>query len=483
MGSFMVGYATSETNSSLSMRLSSIKFETVTSYRVYFQEIIDIITMMKRKPPSEEELSKMVLDAMSEKVKGTAKALLTLAKAASSGRRTSLEGKTWQELLDLMDQEERSKADLAAYRGQRKEPARDADDSSSSSSESSSEDFNAKKRKKKKKQRKKKVKRPKKQPTQQNPKQAASLPAGKVCYRCGSGGHRANVCHHINTKCRKCSKMGHIERVCKGGVLNGPPAKGGAPPVPTKKKVKFAKKKKKKKKKKSSDDDSDSESDSSSAEESNLACVEDLTLYNDIDSKMDEFEETVLSTPHVKKPALMAMFNFLLKFETTLDSGTRIDLLSERTLLALRDENARKGNSNQGKYRECKIVVKAAGGRRLEVLGKVFMHLSFGKKVDFKTVFVIVRDLGVPALLGTATMHRVGIDLCFTKPYRIVCQIAEARGGGNATFPLETDAADVVESYLTLYDEEVCVAISKAEAPTTHESFDGRVREKVLSSC
>jgi hypothetical protein len=164
--------------------------------------------------------------------------------------------------------------------------------------------------------------------------------------------------------------MGHIERVCKGGNLKGPPAQGGVPPVPTKKKVKFAKKKKKKKKKKSSDDDSDSDS-SSSAEESNLVGispdVEDLTLYNDIDSKMDEFEETVLSTPHVKKPALQAMFNFLLKFETTLDSGTRIDLLSERTLIALRDENARKGNSNQGKYRECKIVVKAAGGRRLEV--------------------------------------------------------------------------------------------------------------------
>lgn len=34
------------------------------------------------------------------------------------------------------------------------------------------------------------------------------------CYRCGQGDHKANVCRFRNEFCRKCSKLGHLARVC-----------------------------------------------------------------------------------------------------------------------------------------------------------------------------------------------------------------------------------------------------------------------------
>ena len=95
----------------------------------------------------------------------------------------------------------------------------------------------------------------------------------------------------------------------------------------------------------------------------------------------------------------------------------------------------KKGNKNTEKYYPCKVVVKAAGGKKLLVLGKVFMELDFGQGVKFKTVFVIVKDLGVPALLGTNTMARVGIDICFTSPRRIECLTPKT--DVRAIFPLK----------------------------------------------
>lgn len=45
------------------------------------------------------------------------------------------------------------------------------------------------------------------------------IPSSYVCIRCGSKAkHYANECYAINTKCLKCSKVGHLSRVCKSKV-------------------------------------------------------------------------------------------------------------------------------------------------------------------------------------------------------------------------------------------------------------------------
>ena len=37
------------------------------------------------------------------------------------------------------------------------------------------------------------------------------------CYRCGSNLHSLEECHFKNANCRKCGKVGHIQRVCRSG--------------------------------------------------------------------------------------------------------------------------------------------------------------------------------------------------------------------------------------------------------------------------
>ena len=49
-----------------------------------------------------------------------------------------------------------------------------------------------------------------KEPTSRYP---TSTSSPIKCYRCG-GSHKADKCHHINTKCNFCSKTGHLEKVC-----------------------------------------------------------------------------------------------------------------------------------------------------------------------------------------------------------------------------------------------------------------------------
>ena len=39
----------------------------------------------------------------------------------------------------------------------------------------------------------------------------------RPCYRCGSNLHSSEECQFRNENCRKCRKVGHIQRVCRSG--------------------------------------------------------------------------------------------------------------------------------------------------------------------------------------------------------------------------------------------------------------------------
>ena len=52
-----------------------------------------------------------------------------------------------------------------------------------------------------------------KQRQQYTGKTHATKPQNVTCYRCGDR-HKADRCQHVNTRCRYCGKIGHLEKVC-----------------------------------------------------------------------------------------------------------------------------------------------------------------------------------------------------------------------------------------------------------------------------
>ncbi|XP_070377216.1 uncharacterized protein [Dermacentor albipictus] len=45
--------------------------------------------------------------------------------------------------------------------------------------------------------------------------QATSSVQSQACFRCGSPKHSGKACPHVNDKCYKCNKKGHLQRVCR----------------------------------------------------------------------------------------------------------------------------------------------------------------------------------------------------------------------------------------------------------------------------
>ena len=219
-----------------------------------------------------------------------------------------------------------------------------------------------------------------------------------------------------------------------------------------------------------------SSSDSSSSEESNL-----ISLYNSLDEELIEYEKVVLSEPKVEKPSLPCTINGLEETMALFDTGTHIDLINEETLKKARRANEEKGNTNKSKYTPCSIKIKGAGGKQLEVVGKVFLTIDLGQGVIFRAIFVIVANLGVPLLIGRRTMKRVKLNICFNDPVRLESH----QNGEKKIFLLDQQLAQIVNAYLTMYGNSETDAIHKTESTNANlrnPIFDGREEEKVPNS-
>jgi hypothetical protein len=464
------------TEVALAARLKDIKFTSAMSYRLKIQETLLLIEMMGKTPPGKAELTKIVLSEIKTRDDHAMEELIQESSKNQSSI-TDLNALLWTEILDLMVTVERA-------RSMRKSLT--ADDSSSDSSDSDFDTPQPKKNgggrnaKRNKKQRKNKAKK-KKQKTSKNSKPDKKVKSDKKgkegkpgkkgrqpsdglkCTRCG-GPHKATDCWIESAKkpvvCRNCSKEGHLQKVCRSKP-----------------------KKKAKTKKKSQDSDSDSDNSSSS---SNLVIqqtgasdgskqYDPLSLFNEIASKNEQFAEVVISNDKVKKPVLKAIFCGLSEHEVTCDTGTSLDLVDEAIICVLRNENEKKGNTNNQGYKPCKTSVRAAGGGNLIVKGQIWLTLDLGQGVTFSSVFVVVENLGVPALLGNWTMLRVGMQIVLKKPDPHI--LIDAKEGKTARFPIEMETAELISSYLVTYQSVKMGAIQRAEAPATLTSkpdFGGR---------
>ena len=118
------------------------------------------------------------------------------------------------------------------------------------------------------------------------------------------------------------------------------------------------------------------------------------------------------------------------------------------------------------------------------------MSLDFGKGVKAQAIFVVVRDLGVPALLGMRSMARIGMTIVLTKPYRVKMLLPNSENEF-VSFPILGEAADIEMAYLTQYESENSAAIEQAEAPRSFtvtlgsdppQDFGMREEESALSS-
>jgi hypothetical protein len=217
-------------------------------------------------------------------------------------------------------------------------------------------------------------------------------------------------------------------------------------------------------------------SESSSEESSNL-----ISLYNSLDDDLIEYERVVLSEAKVEKPSLPCTINSLIESQCLFDTGTHIDLIDEEALKKVRRANKEKGNTNKSKYTPCSIKIKGAGGKQLEVVGKVFLTIDLGQGVVFRAIFVIVANLGVPLLIGRRTMKRVKLNICFSEPVRLESH----QNGEKKIFPLDQQLAQIVNAYLTMYGNSETDAIHRTESTNANlrnPIFDGREEEKVPNS-
>jgi hypothetical protein len=498
MSKMMKLYAPLESSSTLTKRMKSVAFRDCTGFRAQFNKKRELFIMLDKSLPSPKELTKIVLKAIKRFDKRGSKAMLNLLNLKKTDANCSqeyanaslLEDLPWTSVLELYSVEEAQKAQLLSM-------------TSSSSSESSSDEEKTSSRKRPRRTRSKKNSKSKKQKTQNNGSQSAGNGSGgnpktqkqdkkKKCYRCEYGNHPPNDCRHKESICNACNRKGHIARACKIKPSNGDSKKStnhdqqankSSKKVGWKKKASNKKQEKKKTSKTLNDSDSsdESEGETSNLVHAGLTPQAALTLFNELSKTLEHYDTAVIARKG-NKPTLPAMLNDLKKYGVVLDTGTNIDIIDEEVVKALKALTLAMKGQVRDQYHPCAINVKSAGGTKLQVMGKTFMCLDLGKGVRFATVFVIVKNLGVPALIGMQTLSRVGVDICMRSPRRIVCDVPGQQDP--VEFPLtltEAEAEELAESYLTIHFEEVEEAIRRTEAPNTSlekEIFASRGEEK-----
>jgi hypothetical protein len=449
-----------ETRKTLEKRLHSIPFTRAVKYEADFNEVLTLIEMIGKDAPTDTQLADIVKATIGKLGRTELKELLTYAEPdVSKGQtKTSLEHYSWTDLLSFRRKLESARAEMRVWKQQKSDPDLSSEDEAPSSKRRRRTGKNGRQNKKAK-------------TTKGEAAEDAKKPDANMtpCFRCGKTNHSPPKCLFKNKECNTCKKKGHISAVCKSGKGKGDDKttqkatkrKGGKP--------NRNKKQKKSKKKESS-------SDSSSDESSNL-----ISLYATLDKELQEFETVVLSESKVEKPALPSTVNGLMEIEVLFDTGTQVDIINSGTLIKLRRENEKQGNTNKEEYTPCSITIKGAGGAKLKVLGKVFLTMDLGKGVKFQAIFVIVEDLGVPLLIGRRTMERIGLHICFTSPPRVETHV----DGQKKIFPLNQQVAETINAYLAMYVSAENDAIHRAEttnANLRNPLFDGRVEEKVPNS-
>jgi len=448
----------------LTARLGKIEFSEAAAYRVKFEEGLLLLEMMGKQPPSKLELTRVVLSAIQAVDKRAANDMSDEAHRINNGATTvDLQALDYKDVLTLMEKVELKRAikrNLATV-GARVE-------GSTPRTPTEPENNSGRSRRKKSQKRRRSSDRA----DNKTPSTAAATPTpqpkGKKCDLCGAAHAKKDCWITTSTsppECRKCHKTGHLQKVCRSSATDskGPKEKKGGKKKDQSKPP--PKKQKKSRKKDSSSSDSDSEESSNLAVTDSGATPATLALYNELAEQIGEFPDIVLSNPKVKKPEVAVTFCGLARHNVTLDTGTSIDLVDEATVLGLRRLNEEKGNISRKDYNPCSVGVRAAGGSRLTVLGQQWLTVDLGQGITFGAIFVVVRGLGVPALLGNCTMLRVGITIVLKLPDPHI--LVSKDKGGEVRFPMELETANLISTYLLMYNSSVVSAVQKAEAPVT----------------
>jgi hypothetical protein len=120
---------------------------------------------------------------------------------------------------------------------------------------------------------------------------------------------------------------------------------------------------------------------------------------------------------------------------------------------------------------DCGVKVKSAGGTYLDVKGKVFLDMDFGHSLRAGAPFAVVKNLGVPALLGMSSMTRIGMDLCLRKkPYHIKMSDPQDKEK-TICLPINAHVGEILQSFLNIFEGEVMEAIAGAEDPMASKKF------------
>jgi hypothetical protein len=183
-----------------------------------------------------------------------------------------------------------------------------------------------------------------------------------------------------------------------------------------------------------------------------------------IDRTLEKFHEEVKGTDPL--PWLPAIVNSSKRISLLIDSCTHLNLIEERAVKAPGFTITTPSNQHE---------IRGAGNAPLDIVGEVELEVDLGQEVKFSAPFVVVKTLGVDALLGILTQNREGVELPLVDGKRKVSII---RGSSKVFWDITLPTAEILSSYAILYRQEVAQAVLDVELPKEKQIFVGREEEK-----